>query len=991
MAIGAITSLALDTENITDYYGFGGGTMCRVIGNYWVLVYSNNAAGHQITVSTFFIDPDTGAITAVDKIAAFLSTAYDFVWLRACQISEGVFAVGILEGVAVRGVWLFTIGVSALGIINPVPLSSLEFDPTAYDIGSIPEEGSLFHAHGDIYLGLYRRGATISSVIHTYDRLVSFEIPQDGSSITLLDDSGNLNDLSDTVGTNQRDAIHRIYGNIFLVGASTILTSWSVDEVGILTLIDTSALGLSPVGGLNPIRLSNGIWVTTYYTPSSTKKATFTVTDAGDISAAAIEATGAGSGSYNSIKKIGSVGTDCYIVVQWYDSAWDRNVTTYKITALGIATQVATREFMSDWGFTPQIYHLKDNYYVSGGYSANTFKIQTYEIESSAVTITSCTPDSGSPSDVIEVVIAGTNLDLIDDLSFGAGITVDWFRYDSSLQITAQITIAADADYGFRDITGFYLSASSVLEDGFEVTTSDGIYIWLDSEADANFIENPTLTDNQFVLQCRVERGKDDELGEVTTGVLDLTCNNKDGDFSPQNVAGDFYGILDLGVKIYVYEIFDGVTYPIFKGKIESIIPSDDPDDPVAYITAYDGMDDLEGDEIEASKLIDTDDAEAIDEILTEFGWPDGEITIDDPVDSYGIWWVHEQSPSGAIRDVIDNSRGIFYIGRTGYAIYENRHHRLKGTHLTSQYDFGENMLKIDYALTKNFIKNRAKVTGHQYAQSSEHQQPMWSVHTGDTSAPWIPPNNGVSDGELIIWAKMEEPIESLDIPYLVKDTHWSINTAPDGSGDDIGADVSIDIDVYGQAVKMTFTNTNVSTGGYLIHPASPPAWAVSLTDQTLFIAGYAFIDYPFTTEKLDQTSIDDRGKRSLSIDCKFKGNANDIVSYAEWIVANFKDPYPNPVGILIDANQSDAIHAQVLTLEISDRITVASTRLGIDQDFYINKVIHEYELKEGGKVHTVQYKLESTETTGGGGGDHFWLLGEVGYSEIGETTWLGF
>ena len=72
-----------------------------------------------------------------------------------------------------------------------------------------------------------------------------------------------------------------------------------------------------------------------------------------------------------------------------------------------------------------------------------------YEAPVAAPTITGVNPGSGKQGQTLDVVITGTNLDLaVPD--FGAGITFNSLTESISTQITANITIDADAATGAR-------------------------------------------------------------------------------------------------------------------------------------------------------------------------------------------------------------------------------------------------------------------------------------------------------------------------------------------------------------------------------------------------------------------------------------------------------------------------------------------------------------------------------------------------------------
>jgi len=84
-------------------------------------------------------------------------------------------------------------------------------------------------------------------------------------------------------------------------------------------------------------------------------------------------------------------------------------------------------------------------------------------------TITSIIPDHGKQGETLGVIITGTNFSGATEASFGAGITVNSFNVDSSTQITANITIDADATLDGRNVSVTTPGGTGMLADGFTV------------------------------------------------------------------------------------------------------------------------------------------------------------------------------------------------------------------------------------------------------------------------------------------------------------------------------------------------------------------------------------------------------------------------------------------------------------------------------------------------------------------------------------------
>ena len=76
-----------------------------------------------------------------------------------------------------------------------------------------------------------------------------------------------------------------------------------------------------------------------------------------------------------------------------------------------------------------------------------------FTVNAPAPTVTLATPDSAKRTETKNIVLAGTGFIGATVVSFGADITVNSFSVDSSIQITASITIAVGAALGARNVS----------------------------------------------------------------------------------------------------------------------------------------------------------------------------------------------------------------------------------------------------------------------------------------------------------------------------------------------------------------------------------------------------------------------------------------------------------------------------------------------------------------------------------------------------------
>lgn len=540
-----------------------------------------------------------------------------------------------------------------------------------------------------------------------------------------------------------------------------------------------------------------------------------------------------------------------------------------------------------------------------------------------------------------------------------------------------------------------YLSQESGKEPYIEFTgfSSHRIYVYLGTSASPTLHEltAPVNSGLRGVHSIHTEIGWDNELQQASSGIAQLVCDNHLGDYSPENTGGSFYNDLFLGALITIFEVYNGVQYNHFTGYIDNINPHPEKDNQVAFILAVDGMDDLAQLEINTVLRTDTETGELAADILDAADWPAGKRDLDTGVDVLQLGWFHKIKALAAFRILEAIENGRFYINPVGTAVWENRHARLSGDGLVSQHDFEDTMVELGYEYSKKLVYSQFTVRGRRYYiggvqlvsgydMGTLDDELIYSAHTGDSGAIYVPQNSS-----LTMWAEFGTALQSYT--SLVSGTHWDANTQPDKTGTDVTANISLAQTQYGQSIKLVFTNSG-NQGAYLVVPDSPPLGAPAARTVLVYGVLYSVEVMGITEEDASNPHVT---KKSLEIDAPFKSNPNDILAYAQYLKAKYKDAIPRAITVRHTARTAwpdDTIRIQCLTRHISDRITLKSTLLGFDTDYFINKVVQDYALNEGGFVHDTTWSVERIDGSYEG---VFWLLGTVGYGELGQTTVLGF
>ena len=125
-------------------------------------------------------------------------------------------------------------------------------------------------------------------------------------------------------------------------------------------------------------------------------------------------------------------------------------------------------------------------------------------------------------------------------------------------------------------------------------------------------------------------------------------------------------------------------------------------------------------------------------------------------------------------------------------------------------------------------------------------------------------------------------------------------------------------------------------------------------------------------------------GKRSLSSSGLLMTSDLETQDQANYMIKRYKDPaLRNRILKIIPERDPDRLWPKTLGYEISDRITVRRNEASIDQDYHIEGIIHDINLAD--RTWSTQWQLSDADS------QVYWVLEVVGFSELEETTFLGY
>ena len=177
----------------------------------------------------------------------------------------------------------------------------------------------------------------------------------------------------------------------------------------------------------------------------------------------------------------------------------------------------------------------------------------------------------------------------------------------------------------------------------------------------------------------------------------------------------------------------------------------------------------------------------------------------------------------------------------------------------------------------------------------------------------------------------------------------------------------NVDSKIGGFAAEYTITNQSGQVG-YV---------------TTLQIRGDRIKDYqPVTQEEKDDTSVTNYGELVLNWDMPYQEDPLVGKDAADFFLLNLKDPTTQVERIKFNANHSDDLMKAALRREPGDRITITETVTGINADFFINGV--RLTIKPNNIIDCEWFVIPAKDSL-------YWSIGEAGYSEIGETTYVTY
>lgn len=193
--------------------------------------------------------------------------------------------------------------------------------------------------------------------------------------------------------------------------------------------------------------------------------------------------------------------------------------------------------------------------------------------------------------------------------------------------------------------------------------------------------------------------------------------------------------------------------------------------------------------------------------------------------------------------------------------------------------------------------------------------------------------------------------------------TDYTMNSLADGTGSDLTASFTVLASRTGLGVRFTITNLGLVPGFITKLQVRGKGIYRSLTTIDVAVpSGY--------------------GNRIFVLDMPFQTDVNVASDVAYYTANILSRPLARVPSARFLANLTPELMLNAILREPGDRVHIREEMTGVDDDFYINSV--RLELVEGHLLWCT-WGLAQANTT------QFWFIGVSGFTEIGETTVLGF
>jgi hypothetical protein len=209
-----------------------------------------------------------------------------------------------------------------------------------------------------------------------------------------------------------------------------------------------------------------------------------------------------------------------------------------------------------------------------------------------------------------------------------------------------------------------------------------------------------------------------------------------------------------------------------------------------------------------------------------------------------------------------------------------------------------------------------------------------------------------------------------------VAGTDYTVTDKADGTGTSYTSQVKVALDIAGaSAAKLRLIRLSATPTTLYVH--------------TLKLRGTPLRSLlPITATQTDESSFLTYGHRVMELDMPMQDDAGVAQDMATVMLANLKAPHPW-IALTIDATTNALLFTHAFARDVGDRLHITDTSLALNSAAcFIDALRHE--ITRGGPKGQADRHLITWRTTPADL-SAYWVLGSVGYAELGSGAKLGY
>lgn len=458
----------------------------------------------------------------------------------------------------------------------------------------------------------------------------------------------------------------------------------------------------------------------------------------------------------------------------------------------------------------------------------------------------------------------------------------------------------------------------------------------IDWNADGDFDDAGENITAQWRLLARealtTSYGRDQARSQspIGPGQAAFALNNTSRDYSPENSSSPLAGVLLPARPVRIQATHLSNTYTLFRGFTDdfSVLPARE--ERSVKVTCLDLLARFRDTTVSTELYKGIMTGEAIGVVLDEIGWPEADRDIDRGATLIEWWWEESTDAFTALERLV-NSEGLpalVGVDVDGKFVFRDRHHRLTRTEsLTSQATFrdigGEPLFSAPLVYDHGWrdIVNTVTFSVNDRAASGA----LTDVFESERSY-------SLSDGQTVaIKVEASDPFIGAVEPV-------------DGT----------DFTTLSGTVEVTLSRTSGQSATIYVKAVGG---AARITDLRLRAYPVPVVS-TFQISAEDAVSISRYGRRSYSQDAPWAG-IHDARAIADVLLGYRAERLPIVTFRMVNGN--DTRMTQMLSRDLSDRITVVDAETGLNDGFFIERI--EHTITEAGLYHETVFGCEKAPT----------------------------